>query len=93
LTGRKARNTELTEFSPACLPIRRSQASLLSFRAGVADRAVAARLRFGLPRLCCAGHYTQQVIGETLAELGYEVETGFAILSVEGGVAHIQRPD
>ncbi|MCC6136634.1 MAG: hypothetical protein LM550_04030 [Candidatus Contendobacter sp.] len=54
---------------------------------------MAARLRFGLPRLCCAGHYTQQVIGETLAELGYEVETGFAILSVEGGVAHIQRPD
>jgi len=40
-----------------------------------------------------ARHYTQQVIGETLAELGYEVETGFATLFVEGGVAHIQQPD
>ena len=40
-----------------------------------------------------ARHYTQQVIGETLAELGYEVETGFSTLFVEGGVAHIQQPD
>jgi hypothetical protein len=40
-----------------------------------------------------ARHYTQQVIGETLAALGYEVETGFATLFVEGGVAHIQQPD
>ena len=40
-----------------------------------------------------ARHYTQQVIGETLTELGYEVETGFSTLFVEGGVAHIQQPD
>jgi hypothetical protein len=40
-----------------------------------------------------ARHYTQQVISETLAELGYGVETGFATLFVEGGVAHIQQPD
>ena len=40
-----------------------------------------------------ARHYTQQVIGETLAELGYAVGTGFATLFVEGGVAHIQQPD
>ncbi len=40
-----------------------------------------------------ARRYAQQVIGETLAELGYEVEPGFATLFVEGGVAHIQQPD
>ena len=40
-----------------------------------------------------ARHYTQQVMSETLAELGYEVETGFSTLFVEGGVAHIQQPD
>ncbi len=33
------------------------------------------------------------MIGETLAELGYDVEPGFATLFVEGGVAHIQKPD
>jgi hypothetical protein len=37
--------------------------------------------------------YAQQVIGETLAALGYDVEPGFATLFVEGGVAHIQQPD
>jgi hypothetical protein len=40
-----------------------------------------------------ARRYAQQVIGETLAELGYDVEPGFATLFVEGGVAHIQQPD
>jgi hypothetical protein len=40
-----------------------------------------------------ARRYAQQVIGDTLAELGYEVEPGFATLFVEGGVAHIQQPD
>ena len=40
-----------------------------------------------------ARRYAQQVIGETLAELGYEVEPGFSTLFVEGGVAHIQKPE
>ena len=40
-----------------------------------------------------ARRYAQQVIGETLEELGYDVETGFATLFVEGGVAHIQKPE
>lgn len=40
-----------------------------------------------------ARHYTQQVIGETLTDLGYDVEPGFATLFVEGGVAHIQKPE
>ncbi|MCB1765315.1 MAG: hypothetical protein KDJ22_04515 [Candidatus Competibacteraceae bacterium] len=40
-----------------------------------------------------ARRYAQQVIGDTLAELGYDVEPGFATLFVEGGVAHIQQPD
>lgn len=37
--------------------------------------------------------YAQQVISETLHELGYTVETGFATLFVAGGVAHIHQPD
>ena len=37
--------------------------------------------------------YAQQVIGETLTELGYEVELGFSTLFVEGGVAQIQKPE
>ena len=40
-----------------------------------------------------ARRYAQQVIGETLEELGYDVEPGFATLFVEGGVAHIQKPE
>lgn len=40
-----------------------------------------------------ARRYAQQVIGETLTELGYEVEPGFSTLFVEGGVAHIQKPE
>ncbi len=40
-----------------------------------------------------ARRYTQQVMSETLAALGYDVEPGFATLFVEGGVAHIQQPD
>ncbi|MDS4071307.1 MAG: hypothetical protein RKO24_16975 [Candidatus Competibacter sp.] len=40
-----------------------------------------------------ARHYAQQVIGETLTELGYDVEPGFATLFVEGGMAHIQKPE
>lgn len=40
-----------------------------------------------------ACHYAQRVIGETLEELGYDVETGFATLFVEGGVTHIQKPE
>ena len=39
-----------------------------------------------------ARRYTQQAMSETLAELGYDVEPGFATLFVEGGVAHIQQP-
>ena len=39
-----------------------------------------------------ARRYTQQVMSETLAELGYDVESGFSTLFVEGGVAHIQQP-
>jgi hypothetical protein len=40
-----------------------------------------------------ARRYAQRVIGETLEELGYDVETGFATLFVEGGVTHIQKPE
>ncbi len=40
-----------------------------------------------------ARRYAQQVIGETLVELGYDVEPGFSTLFVEGGVAHIQKPE
>jgi hypothetical protein len=40
-----------------------------------------------------ARRYAQRVIGETLTELGYDVEPGFATLFVEGGVAHIQKPE
>lgn len=65
--------------------------------------ALAAELRQRIQRLnqqhrqreerATARRYAQQVIGETLAELGYDVEPGFATLFVEGGVAHIQKPE
>lgn len=40
-----------------------------------------------------ARRYAQRVIGETLEELGYDVERDFATLFVEGGVAHVQKPE
>lgn len=65
--------------------------------------ALAAELRQRIQRLNqqhrqweeqdAARRYAQQVIGETLEELGYDVETGFATLFVEGGVAHIKKPE
>lgn len=65
--------------------------------------ALAAELRQHIQRLNqhhrrreeqdAARRYAQRVIGETLEELGYDVETGFATLFVEGGVAHVQKPE
>ena len=65
--------------------------------------ALAAELRHRIQQLnhqhrqreeqSAARRYAQQVIGETLAELGYEVEPDFSTLFVEGGVAHIQKPE
>jgi hypothetical protein len=109
LTGRQAEcqrlldrlnETDRQALPAALLDLRDA---FLAAPTAVQAEALAAELRHCIQQLNqqhrqreeqnAARRYAQQVIGETLAELGYEVEPDFSTLFVEGGVAHIQKPE
>ena len=99
--SRQPLNHEWSQALPAALLDLRD--TFLAAPTAAQAEALAAELRHRIQQLNhqhrqreeqdAARRYAQQVIGETLAELGYEVEPGFSTLFVEGGVAHIQKPE